>query len=91
MRSAPWRHLYICDHRFSPDPSAGEDTLDRIDKALTLVGGSFIAAAKLVDMTPKRFRNMVNCSACLKTKWGHKKVGRPGTSLDFHIRPYDDD
>jgi hypothetical protein len=39
---------------------ASEGTLARMEKALTLVGGSFIAAAKLLDMTPQRFRNIIH-------------------------------
>jgi hypothetical protein len=61
-----------------------------MDKALTLVGGSFVAAAKLIDLTPDRFRNLVNGNPALKSKWGRKKKG-PGIKLDFRIQPYTGD
>jgi len=59
-----------------------------MDKALKLVSGSFVAAAKLIDMTPQRFRNLVHGHAAL-AKWRHSKRGRPESIVSFHIEPYD--
>jgi hypothetical protein len=74
-----------------PREFARPETLSKMDRALTLVSGSFVAAAKLLDMTPQRFRNIVNSNACLKTQWGHSKRGRPATTLNFYIEPYGDE
>jgi hypothetical protein len=46
-----------------------------------------MAAAKLLDMEPKRLSNMVGGHAWLKTKWG-KQRGRPPRWLGFTIHPY---
>jgi hypothetical protein len=66
---------------------ASEGTLARMEKALTLVGGSFIAAAKLLDMTPQRFRNIIHSNEVL-AKWRHTRRGRPSRRLGFHINEY---
>jgi hypothetical protein len=58
-----------------------------MDSALALVGGSFVAAAKLLDMTSQRFRNLVHGHATLKARWG-KRRGRQAGSLGFMISPY---
>lgn len=58
-----------------------------MEKALSLVGGSFVAAAKLLDMTPQRFRNLIHGHANLKAKWG-KRRGRPAETLAFYVSPY---
>jgi hypothetical protein len=61
-------------------------TLRDMNSALELVGGSFVAAAKLLDMTPTRFRNLVYYHKCLHEKWA-KKRGRPSNSLKFRVIP----
>jgi len=64
----------ICDLPFAMSNSpnrrvryAKRANLEAIDKALALVGGSHMAAAKLLDMEPKRLSNMVGGHAWLKT------------------------
>ncbi|MCD6050980.1 MAG: hypothetical protein K0Q55_2383 [Verrucomicrobia bacterium] len=51
--------------------------LEQMDKALELVQGSFLAAAKLLDMDPQRFRNIVNYYPQLKSKWGRRRGRQP--------------
>lgn len=58
--------------------------LEQIDKALELVQGSFLAAAKLLDMDPQRFRNLVNYHPQLKEKWGRRRGRQP--RLNFRLR-----
>jgi hypothetical protein len=65
-------------------------TIERMDSALAFVSGHFVVAAKLVDMSPQRFRNIVNRYPCLKAKWGKKKRGRPAEQIGFQIVPHDD-
>ncbi len=59
-----------------------------IDAALALTGGSFRASAKLLDMEPQEFRNKINHSKELKSKWG-KPRGRQKGKLSFDIFDYD--
>lgn len=59
-----------------------------IDQALVFVQGSFVAAAKLLDMEPRQFRNRINHCPWLKAKWG-KSVGRPPIRYGFEIVPYE--
>jgi len=60
-----------------------------MDKALRLVHGSFIAAAKLLDMEPQRFRNLVNYHPCL-AQWRQRRRGRPSLEIGFQIRTRDE-
>jgi len=62
----------------------------RMDKALALAQGSFIAAAKLLDMGPSSFRGRVYRNPSLREKWGCKKRG-PGVKVGFAIEPFRDD
>ena len=55
--------------------------LAEMDKALAIVGGSFLAAAKLLDMDPQRFRNLVNYHPQLKSKWGRSRGRQPQLKL----------
>lgn len=59
-----------------------------MDWALNLVQGYRLAAAKLLDMEPNRFRNLVNYHRSLKEKWGRSNPGRPPGALNFKIKPY---
>lgn len=65
-------------------------SLEEIDQALTLVNGSFVAAAKLLDMEPQKFRNAVNYHATLKNRW-RKGRGRPRQVPSFRIEPFVED
>ncbi|MDB6064068.1 MAG: hypothetical protein JWR26_276 [Pedosphaera sp.] len=67
---------------------AGHDLLKDMDAALEFTGGSFLAASKLLSMTPKNFRNLVNYHDCLKSRWG-KSRGWQGGSLPFHVEPFE--
>ncbi len=58
--------------------------LEQMDQALALVQGSFLAAAKLLDMDPQRFRNLVNYHPRLKAKWGRHRGRQP--RLSFNLR-----
>jgi hypothetical protein len=86
--------LYMCRApAFALRPRYAHDAdLEAMDKALTFTHGSFVAAAKLLDMSPKRFRNIVRGHACLKAKWG-KRRGNPGREyrLPFRIEPHHED
>jgi hypothetical protein len=62
----------------------------RIDKALALCKGSFIAAAKLLDIGSSSFRGQVYRNPSLREKWGRKKRG-PGVKVGFTIEPFRDD
>jgi hypothetical protein len=68
---------------------AHDAELADMDKALSLVGGSFLAASKLLDMSPQRFRNLVFTHKWLKAKWG-KQPGFQGR-LPFRIEPHSGD
>jgi hypothetical protein len=72
-----------------PYYQASATEIERVDKALALVNASFVAAAKLVDMTPQHFRNLVNSRATLKAKWW-KKRGRPPVTPNFRIDPHNE-
>jgi len=61
-----------------------------MDKALALCNGSFIAAAKLLDMGPSSFRGRVYRNPSLREKWGCKQRG-PGVKIGFAIEPFRDD
>jgi hypothetical protein len=61
-----------------------------MDKALALCQGSFIAAAKLLDMGPSSFRGRVYRNPSLREKWGCKKRG-PGVKIGFTIERVRDD
>lgn len=63
---------------------------EMMDKALALCGGSFVAAAKLLDMGPSAFRGQVYRNPSLREKWGCKKRG-PGVKVGFTIEPFRDD
>lgn len=62
---------------------ADDSILKSVDGALQLVQGSFVAAAKLLDLEPQKLRNLVNWNPSLKAKWGKKRGGqrRIGFSL----------
>jgi hypothetical protein len=60
----------------------------KIDRALTLVGGSRTAAAKLIDLTRDELNHAVNNHPALREKWGLKKRGRPRSALSFTIREH---
>ena len=60
-----------------------------MDAALSLTGGCFVAAAKLVDMEPVCFKNRVSYHPELKAKWGRKSKGRPKNLPAFRIVPFD--
>jgi len=68
---------------------ANQETLEEINQALTLVGGSFIAAAKLVDLEPQRFRNLINHHPGLKKQWGQRR-GRSPIRTGLRIKPFVD-
>jgi hypothetical protein len=59
-----------------------------MDQALALVNGSFVAASKLLSMSPQRFRNLIRTHPTLKAKWG-KGRGFSGR-LPFRIEPHMD-
>jgi hypothetical protein len=63
---------------------ADDSILKSVDGALQLVQGSFVAAAKLLDLEPQKLRNLVNWNPSLKAKWGKKRGGqrRIGFSLN---------
>jgi len=71
---------------------AHDADVEAMDKALAFTDGSFVAAAKLLDMSPQRFRNIVFKRPCLKAKWG-KRRGYPGRKfqLPFRITPHGED
>lgn len=62
-------------------------TLREMDKALRFVHGSFVAAAKLLDMEPQRFRNLVNYHPSL-ARWRQNRRGRPAQKVGFFIQPF---
>jgi hypothetical protein len=63
--------------------------VERIDKALSLVDGNFIVAAKLIDLRRRRLQNMVNETPWLKERWGKTTIGRPARAKpNFEIREY---
>ena len=64
---------------------------ERMEEALTVVHGNFLAAAKLIDMEPQRFRNLLNGNALLKRRWGKKRRGRPIGPAQNFIRFYNED
>jgi hypothetical protein len=57
-----------------------------VDAALVLVQGSFLAASKLLDLEPQKFRNLVNWNSYLKAKWGKKRGAQKRSG--FPIKPY---
>lgn len=61
-----------------------------VDKVLALCRGSYVAAAKLLDMGPSAFRGQVYRNPSLRQKWGRKKRG-PGVKVGFTIEPFRDD
>lgn len=66
-------HFPCCTARFR----SGKNTKKRMDQALAAVNGSFVLAAKLLDMRPNTFRGLVFYHPELRLKWGHKRTGRP--------------
>ena len=67
--------------RRGPYQIVGYDDAQAIDAALRLVGGQFALAARLVGMTPVKFKNTVNGRRWLKERWGHARRGRPPGSV----------
>lgn len=67
---------------------ADESLLDTIDAVLEQVQGSYVCAAKLLDMTYPRLKNLVNGNPRIKLKW-RKGKGRPkGIRFELRIKPY---
>jgi len=61
-----------------------------MDQALAAVNGSFVLAAKLLDMRPGTFRSKVFYHPELRSKWGHKKTGRPPGSPKLQVQAVKD-
>lgn len=71
-----------------PRKKADAELLDTLDAVLEQVQGSYVCAAKLLDMTYERLKNLVNGNPLLKAKWG-KGLGRPpGLKFQVRIKPY---
>ena len=73
---------------YAPRPFCRPDD-SRIAHALSLTGGNFVAAAKLIDLNPQCLRNLVSGSPRLKARWGKGRVGRPKGLPRLRITPYD--
>ena len=63
--------------RRGPNQIVRKRDLQQIEKALRLVSGNFVLAARLVGLKPAKFRNTINGHPALKERWGHTRRGRP--------------
>lgn len=61
-----------------------------MDQALTAVNGSFVLAAKLLDIRPGTFRSKVFYHPKLRLKWGHKAIGRPPNCPKLQVQAFKD-
>lgn len=71
-----------------PRKKADTELLDTIDAVLEQTQGSYVCAAKLLDVTYERLKNLVNGNPRLKLKWGKGKGRPPGLNFNLRIKPY---
>ena len=82
------RGVFVQTHRWKYQ-QATQAALAEMDRALSIVGGSFALAAKLLDVEPQRFRNLVNYHEAL-AKWQHSRRGRPVQEAVLTVEPFQD-
>ena len=61
---------------------AHDVNISDIDAALAFTRGNFVAAAKLMDLTPAQLKSIVQYRPALE-KWRKKSRGRPADRLGF--------
>lgn len=61
--------------------------IKKIDAALAFTRGNFVAAAKLLDLTPLQLKSIAQYRPLLH-KWRKKTPGRPPERLGFTIEPF---
>jgi hypothetical protein len=67
---------------------AHEVDISELDAALEFTRGNFIAAAKLMDLTPYQLKSIVQYRPALH-RWKKIRRGRPAERLRFRIKPYE--
>ncbi|HEX7859128.1 MAG TPA: hypothetical protein VF773_02245 [Verrucomicrobiae bacterium] len=62
--------------------------ISELDAALEFTSGNFIAAAKLMDLTPYQLKSIVQYRPALH-RWKKSRRGRPAERLGFRIKEYE--